>query len=298
MKKLFIFLFLTSGVLGSLHSKAQSQYINIIVAGGPGSSGYTLAEILRPVIQQTGEETIIVPKPGAGGLIATDFARKEKSYKNLLIVGGGIAKYESVVNKDFQPLIDDFQFVGPVLSTPFLLATNDPNIKTARDIFENNQTFTVTSTSAITQKIIEELNDSYPGKFIAIPYKDTKQAWVDFIGGHVNLCVDRATWFAERPYDTIKIVGNTTSKQIGEYPSLKKFVSNLDVRDDAIGVMVSRNAPNAFVKQIELVLYAYYKSPAVVKKLHDNGYSIIENTNRTHNAQLAKEIKELSAKTH
>jgi tripartite-type tricarboxylate transporter receptor subunit TctC len=205
--------------------------------------------------------------------------------------------YESVVKKDFQPLIDDFQFVGPVLSTPFLLATNNPNIKTARDIFENNQTFTVTSTSAITQKIIDELNDSYPGKFIAIPYKDTKQAWVDFIGGHVNLCVDRATWFTERPYGAMKIVGNTTSKQIKTYPSLKKFVPALNVSDDAIGVMVSRDAPETFVKQIELVLYTYYKSPDVIKKLHNDGYLIIENINRNHNAKLAKEIKELSAKS-
>lgn len=293
MSKLLNSLVLAAALFTSTLVIAQNNRIDIVTPGGPGSFGYTVAETLAPSLRTAGLTVNYVPKPGAGGKIAISYLRQRADSRDVLVAGSGIVKFETVASPDFESVLDDYMFIGPVLSADFALVTSK-NIKLA-EIFKDRRQYTVSAANPAAQFIIDQVNAQYPGKFLAVPYRDSNQSWIDMMGGHIDIDITRVP-FARGRIDKSAVILAVTAPVPKGTPSLTKYVPGINISDNAIGLLVRKNTDLELVSQIEHALNSYYSDIYVKARLSVEGYQVIDNKNGEHNRRLIREIALLKKK--
>ena len=274
----------------------DNQNLVMVSPGGPGSFTFTLLLDLAQPVEKAGFMVIPTYKPGALGIVAANFMRNSSDPYTVLVAGGGITKYESVANKNFKAMIHDYEFVGPMLSTAFILVSADPKIKSLDDILRYPGPVTIGTTSSQTTRFINQFNAIYPGKLFSVPYKDSNQQFINLGGGHVQLMVDRESFFSGKlDNKTNAAIGaaaftilGTTDETDKRYPTLKS-----DVIDDAIGVMVKRTAPLEFKAELDKIFREYYSDIKVRAKYKAMGLTLISNTNGSQNLKLKSKITQM-----
>lgn len=286
-------LVLAAALFASVAASAENNRIDIVVPGGAGSFGYTVAESLTPALKSAGLTINYAPKPGAGGKIAISYLRQRADSRDVLVAGSGIVKFETVASPEFESVLNDYMFVGPVLSADFALVTNK-DIKLA-EIFKDNRQYTVSAGSAATQLVIDQVNARYPGKFLAVPYRDANQSWLDMMGRHIDIDITRIP-FARGKTDNATSILAVTAPAARGTPSLTKYVPGINISDNAIGLLVRKNTDPALVAQIEQALNGYYSDTYVKARLSVEGYRVINNKNGEHNRRLVREIDLLKKK--
>lgn len=291
MKNLLVSLLIAVTAL----SATAADQINLIVNGGPGSNSWLSARDVEPAFVATGFTVDIVSKPGAGGKLAVNYARQEHNYKNLLVVGGGIAKFETVVNTEFKSILDDYEFIGPVLSTPFILAVGPRQSSRTMDGIMSKSVLRIGSPNGAVEYLIKKMQKQHPGKIISVPYKDSGQTLTDLLGGHIDLMIDRQTFFSKNSQVNLTLLSNTTSSTINGIPSVNRWLKDLNISDNANGILISKNADPAYKKKVQTALNSHYNQAEVQNKLAKEGFTIIVNHDSAHNATLVTEIQQLKS---
>ncbi|MES2974798.1 MAG: tripartite tricarboxylate transporter substrate binding protein [Pseudomonadota bacterium] len=128
------------GAMASTTAQAQewpNKTVRIVLAIGPGSSGDILARAMAPKLEARWKQAVIVDnKPGAGGVLGTEFVVNARDEHTLLLgTQSSILPKYTQKGLRFDPLTDLIA-VRKVLNYQIVIATNSETAKQARSLRE------------------------------------------------------------------------------------------------------------------------------------------------------------------
>lgn len=271
---------------------ANNEEVTLITPGGPGAFTHGLALEISEPLTAAGVTNTIVAKEGARGTVAVKYLREQKNPNLILVAGGGITKFESILSPTFVSILDDYEFVGPVLETQFWMITSDGTAKSIDDILASDKKYTVGINNGTTAFIVEEFNKKYPGKFISVPYKNSGKVWLDLIGGSIQIAIDRESFYTGKNFDAPG-AGALRITNLGSFAANDKLpvisfpgTAGIKLTDNGVGVLMRRDAPPMLKQKVSDALSVYFA--ANKERYTKRGYTISTNPVKVTNEILTE----------
>jgi tripartite-type tricarboxylate transporter receptor subunit TctC len=296
------------------HAVFPEKPIRIIVGFTPGGTADSVARLLASSMGPKLGQTIVVEnKPGANGLLATDFVQRAPADGYTIFftsIGHAVnpalykdAKYDPV--KDFTP-------IGQVLSAPNVLVVpgNSP-FNTVKDLItfakaNPGKLDFASSGGGASVHLSGELFKQIAGiEMTHIPYKGTGSLLPDLIAGTVSMSFPNLPSAMPMIQNgKLKALGVTTAKRSGAAPNINTLaeagVTGYDM-STWYGLVGPANMPADVVKRLNQELRNVLQDPQVRSKMISQGVDPVSGTpdafatfiqEETKNwAQLLKKIK-------
>jgi tripartite-type tricarboxylate transporter receptor subunit TctC len=288
--------------------------IRIIVGFTPGGTADSVARLLASSMgPKLGQTVVVENKPGANGLLATDFVQRAPADGYTIFftsIGHAVnpalykdAKYDPV--KDFTP-------IGQVLSAPNVLVVpgNSP-FNTVKDLItfakaNPGKLDFASSGGGASVHLSGELFKQIAGiEMTHIPYKGTGSLLPDLIAGTVSMSFPNLPSAMPMIQNgKLKALGVTTAKRSGAAPNINTLaeagVTGYDM-STWYGLVGPANMPADVVKRLNQELRNVLQDPQVRGKMISQGVDPVSGTpeafatfiqEETKNwAQLLKKIK-------
>ena len=207
-----------------------------------------------------GKPVIVENKPGAQGLLATDYVAKSKpdGYTILITPASSTLATAPHIFKQipFDPL-KDFQPVTTINSLPFVVAVDAA--KPYRTLAEfiaalrAKEGHGFYGTQSNTGQVSAELLKAHTGlKTAYVPFKITGDAFTALLGGNIDFMSVDATW-ASTQQQKVRILAVTSAKRSGSLPDVPTMME-LGYKDFDItawwGVVVPAGTPRPIVDRL------------------------------------------------
>ena len=191
-----------TGVQGQTAGGYPSRPVRIIVPFAPGGNVDLVARaVAQPLSVAFGHQVIVENRPGASGLVATQFvAKAAPDGYTLLAMANTFAVVPSLISKPGYDPLKDFTGISLTCLVPQVLVVN-PALP-ARSVKElvalaKARPGEISYASAGvggTGHIAAELFNRHAGlKMLHVPYKGNAQAIVDVISGQVTMMFDQVS---------------------------------------------------------------------------------------------------------
>jgi tripartite-type tricarboxylate transporter receptor subunit TctC len=188
----------------SAGAHAQSDYpskpIRILLPFSPGGAGDLLGRLAGQRFQESwSAQTVVEPRPGAGGIVATEIAAKAPpDGYTLIIVTVGHAVNPSLYSKLPYDTMSDLVPVALVARVPSVVVVH-PSVpaKNTKELIalaksRPGQLNYGTGGNATTAHVAAALLSSMTGiEMTHVPYKGAPVALLDLLGGRLDLMVDQ-----------------------------------------------------------------------------------------------------------
>lgn len=172
--------------------------ITLVVPFSAGASTDTLARLMGKAVSDTlGQNIIVENKPGAGGIIAADYLRRQQpDGYTFMLTTDGIMSVNPSIHKSlaYQPLKDFTPLTIAAVAPVVLIVRSDSPFKSVQDIIDfakSHPEGTLTFGSSgigTSQHIAGELFNQLAGVELKhIPYKGGAPAMTDLLGGHLSM---------------------------------------------------------------------------------------------------------------
>jgi len=191
-------LLVTAGVYAQ--SDYPSKPIRILLPFSPGGAGDLLGRLAGQRLQESwGAQVVVEPRPGAGGIVATELAAKAPADGyTLLIVTVGHAVNPSLYSKLPYDTLKDLVPVALVARVPSVLVVH-PSVpaKNAKELITlarskpgelNYGTGGVATTAHVSAALLSSMTGI---RMTHVPYKGAPVALLDLVGGRLDLMVDQ-----------------------------------------------------------------------------------------------------------
>ncbi len=181
-----------------------SRPIKLVIPFPPGQSSDTLMRIVgEHVATQLKQPVVIDNRPGAGGIIGTQFVASQPADGYTILMGGsgpmsispslqpGVAKYDSV--KDFS------QITGVARIAQVIVVPSASPIRNLGDLVNTAKakpgsvTFASSGNGTTQHLFVEMLSSVASIKLSHVPYKGSAPATADLLAGHVDIMSDTIT---------------------------------------------------------------------------------------------------------
>lgn len=276
-----------------LSATAASKYpdhpVKMIVGFAPGGAadflGRTAAHALTDGL---GQQVVVENRPGAGGLIATNYAAKTApdGYTLLFtsiphVINPHLRKVEYDPVKSFEPVI---QFV----SVPLVLAVNPQlPVHSVKDLIDyakarpgkiNYASAGSGSSSHLAMELFKEMAGV---KLNHIPYKGTGALLPDLIAGRVSATIASAVPLIPQIRNGklrgLATTGPKRSAAIPDLPTIAATVPGYEVIN-WFGVLAPAGTPKPIVARLNEVLNKALQQPRMVKLLNARGADVVGGT--------------------
>ena len=191
-------------LLASANAYSQADYpskpIRILLPFAPGGAGDLLGRLAGQRFQESWHaQTVVEPRPGAGGIVATEIAAKAPpDGYTLIIVTVGHAVNPSLYSKLPYDTLADLVPVALVARVPSVLVVH-PSVpaKNTKELIalaksRPGQLNYGTGGNATTAHVSAALRASMTGiQMTHVPYKGAPVALLDLLGGRLDLMVDQ-----------------------------------------------------------------------------------------------------------
>jgi tripartite-type tricarboxylate transporter receptor subunit TctC len=188
----------------SASTYAQSDYpskpIRFLLPFSPGGAADVLARLMGQRLQEVWHaQSVIEPRPGAGGMIATEIAAKSPpDGYTIIIVTVGHAVNPSLYSKMPYDTVNDLVPVGLVAVVPSVLVVH-PTVpaKNTKELIalakaRPGQLNYGTGGNATTAHVAVALFSNMNGlQMTHVPYKGAPVALLDLIGGRLDMMIDQ-----------------------------------------------------------------------------------------------------------
>jgi tripartite-type tricarboxylate transporter receptor subunit TctC len=245
--------------------KYPSRPIRIIVGFVPGGSTDFGARLIGTGLSDAlGVPVVVENKPGATGVLATDYVSKSAGDGYTLLVGTPtpiIVAPQAMQTHTFNP-ITDLAPINLVSTSPMAFAANPKlGLKRIKDLIALARTRQVTiGTSGFGGSLhlmIEALIQATNANILVVPYKGTGPTVTDAMAGHIDATVSDVGAFI--PYHTdgkLTIIGVSSEKRLPllpDVPTVSEDVPGL-VMGNWLGVFASAKVPKADIDTINAAL--------------------------------------------
>jgi tripartite-type tricarboxylate transporter receptor subunit TctC len=179
--------------------------IRIVTAVSPGSANDITARFIAEALaKRLGVGVVIVPKPGAGGILAEQEVARAPADGHTLVYGG-IGHYIAQPLRGGTPSYDagkDFAPIAKVASASVaVLVPADSPYKNLGDLVHamrdkpGQLTYSTGGIGAAAHVCAVMLNDATQTRALHVPYKGTNAAMVDLASGQVDFACQAASAF-------------------------------------------------------------------------------------------------------
>jgi tripartite-type tricarboxylate transporter receptor subunit TctC len=301
-----VLVFTCLGLMSSklAHAAFPEKPIRIIVGFTPGGTADSVARLLASSMgPKLGQTVVVENKPGANGLLATDFVQRAPADGYTIFftsIGHAVnpalykdAKYDPV--KDFTP-------IGQVLSAPnVLVVPGNSTFNTVKDLItfakaNPGKLDFASSGGGASVHLSGELFKQIAGiEMTHIPYKGTGSLLPDLIAGTVSMSFPNLP--SAMPLiqnGKLKALGVTTAKRSGAAPNINTLaeagVTGYDM-STWYGLIGPANMPADVVKRLNQELRNVLQDPQVRSKMISQGVDPVSGTPEAFATFIQEETK-------
>jgi tripartite-type tricarboxylate transporter receptor subunit TctC len=297
MKRLVAFfaaaLFTVIAAPGTVLAQAfPAKAITIIVPFPPGGVTDPVARMVGQRMSENIKQPVVVEnKPGASGIIAAEFVKKQPADGYTVLFGftGAFAVNPSLYSKlPYDPL-KDFQPVTLLINTPHILVVPaDSPAKSVKDLValakskSGGLTFASQGIGAGGHLLGEMLKAQTKTNLSHVPYKGSAPALQDMLAGRVDLFFDAVVtslpFVKDGKLRALAIANKTRSKLLPDLPTMTEAGFPGVEMDQWFGMMVPAGTPQAVVLKLNEEFIKAVRSPDIEKSLTERGLEVVTNT--------------------
>lgn len=278
-----------SGGAGAASTDFPNRPITFITptAAGGGVDVVTraLAEAVSPLL---GQPVIVSNKPGAGGVIGTQSAMREKNDGHALLVTANNNQlivpwlYKSA---GFDPLVD-FEPVATVGSVPFVLTVN-PSFP-AQDLAgfltlirdkPNEYRYASAGNGTLNHMLPELLAQQVGGALEHVPYRGVAPALTDVIGGQVSVLFGTVPSLIENIRSgrlrALGVASAERSKILPEVPAINEQVPGF-TNDMWVAVYAPKGTPQPVIAQLSDAILKAMDNPRLRESFDKMGMQVLQ----------------------
>jgi tripartite-type tricarboxylate transporter receptor subunit TctC len=279
------------------------QAIKFIVVYPPGGASDVTARLIGAKLGEIlGTSVVIENKPGANGIIATDFVAKSPpdGYTMLMANLGPNALNPVVYKKLPYDAIKDFQGVTLTTTVPQVVVVNPSlPVKSIPELIAyvkanpGKVSFGSAGQGASNHLSGELLNSLGGIKMQHVPYKGDAPSIVDLIGGQIQVALP--TTVAGLPHvrsGKLRAIGVTSTKRLDALPDVAAVAETLPGYEAVSwgGVMVPAGTPPEIVKRLNAEINKILRMPDIAEKLQNLGAIIVGSTPEEFDKYVKDEI--------
>ena len=273
---------------GAAHASAidyPARQIRLVVPFTPGGGTDIMARVIAAeMTRNTGQTVVVENKPGAGGIIGTEYVARAAPDGYTLMIGSvsTISINPSLYTKMSVNPLEDLMPAGAIASTPSIFAVpKDLDVSTLQEFIEyaKNQSGSINYGSAgvgTSHHLAGELFKMQTGvKAQHIAYKGSSPAALSLMRGESQfLIANIPSLQAALDGDRIKPLAVTSLKRTKQFPDLPTVVeSGLPEFEVVVwyGMFAPKNTPQEVVGRINEEIRKAVSSPTVQKQLITEG---------------------------
>jgi tripartite-type tricarboxylate transporter receptor subunit TctC len=256
--------------------------IKLIAQYPPGGLVDTVARLLGPHLSQALGQTVVVEnRPGAGGLVGTDFASKQPADGYSLLVSHASVHVYAAATRSSLPFdpVADFTHMGMLVEAPMLLLVRkDSPYQTLAQYVNAAKTKPVRYGSSG----IGSANHLY-GELLKIegqapehdhvPYQGSAPAMQDLLGGQIDGVFDPVTTnVAALKAGAIRALAVSTPQRLPALPNIPTFAEQGFASltgSQWLGLSGPKNLPAPIVQRISALIPELLTKPDVAARLED-----------------------------
>jgi tripartite-type tricarboxylate transporter receptor subunit TctC len=310
MKHAAVLVFSCLGAISTAPAYAvfPEKPIRIIVGFTPGGTADSVARLLASSMGPKLGQTIVVEnKPGANGLLATDFVQRAApdGYTIFFTSIGHAVNPALYKDAKYDP-VKDFTSIGQVLTAPNILVVpgNSP-FNTVKDLItyakaNPGKLDFASSGSGASVHLSGELFKQIAGiEMTHVPYKGTGSLLPDLISGTVSMSFPNLPSAMPMIQNgKLKALGVTTAKRSGAAPNINTLaeagVAGYDM-STWYGLVGPANIPPDVVKRLNQELRNVLQDPQVRNKMIAQGVDPVTGTPEAFASFIQEETKAWAA---
>jgi tripartite-type tricarboxylate transporter receptor subunit TctC len=256
--------------------------IKLIAQYPPGGLVDTVARLLGPHLSQALGQTVIVEnRPGAGGLIGTDFASKQPADGYSLLVSHASVHIYATATRRTMPFnpVDDFTHMGMLVEAPMLLLVraNSPYQTLAQYVAAAKTKPVRYGSSGIgsANHLFGELLkiDGQAPEHDHVPYQGSAPAMQDLLSGQIDGVFDPVTTnVAALKAGAIRALAVSTPQRLPALPNSPTFAEQGFASltgSQWLGLSGPKNLPAPIAQRITALIPELLTKPDVAARLED-----------------------------
>lgn len=274
---------LVSGV--AVAATYPERPVNVVMGFPAGQSVDVAARIvMEQVANRLKTPFVMTNKPGAGGIIGTDFVAKSPSDGYTLLFGSSsslvinTALYKSLPYNTLR----DFHPVSRVAGAPMFLAVNaDLPVTNLAEFVQYvkerpGQLNYASAGNGLTNHLIMEMFKARTGlDIVHVPYKGSAAGLADLVGGRVQAMFDAGPGalplYQQGKIRVIAVSSAKRSRAAPEVPTLSE--QGVDVAAEGwVGLMAPAGTPTEVVKTLDDTIKAALSDPRISDRLVTLGF--------------------------
>jgi tripartite-type tricarboxylate transporter receptor subunit TctC len=285
---------------------AQAAYpdpgtpIRIVVGFPPGGGADVLARAAALGVSKALNANVVVEnRPGASGIIATDYVARAKpdGYTLYIATPGSLTILPSLQKVPYNPA-KDFTPISLLVTMPNVLVTS-PNsgINSIKDLIARAKsgkdvTYASGGNGTIGQMAAEQFNMLAGVHMRHIPYKGTTPALTDVAGGLVEVTFSDPSVKTLVQSGKLKALGVTTTVPSDEFPGAPPIgqagVPGYELTN-WYGVIAPAGVPRDIVETLNRAFAQAMANPDIVKQLATSGMTATSDTPAQFGELMTKE---------
>ncbi|MFT3721685.1 Bug family tripartite tricarboxylate transporter substrate binding protein [Pseudorhodoferax sp.] len=259
-----------------------SKPVRIVLAIGPGSSGDTLARLMAPKLEQRWKQPVIVEnKPGAGGVVGTEYVvRATDGHTLLLATQSSILPKYTQKGLRFDPLTDIVP-VRRVLDYQFIIATNAETAKQAKTLKDlialskkGSQGIFLSGLgpTSVFNLSYAILNQQLGARYTAVNFNNVNDANLAVMRGDAQFIVNNPAsirpYFANGAMVPLAAISNHRYASLPDVPTVKEATGYSGYLPQLwTGFFVPKGTPEAVVGRINADVQAIFEDEAFRKEV-------------------------------
>ncbi len=256
--------------------------IRLIAQFPPGGLVDVVSRLMAPHLSQAlGQSVLVENRPGAGGLIGTDYVAKQAADGYTLLVSHAAVHVYATATRRTMPFdaLNDFTHMGMLVEAPMVLAVR------AQSPFQSLEQYV---TAARTKPVrygtsgIGSANHLY-GELLKIegkapqhdhvPYQGSAPAMQDLLGGQIESVFDPITInVAALKAGSLRALAVSTPKRLAALPNIPTFAeqgfSSL-TGSQWLGMSAPKGLPAPIVQRLTALIPDVLARPDVMARLED-----------------------------
>ena len=266
--------------------------VRLIVPFAPGGNVDITARTIAPAMSEAlGQQVVVENRPGAGGIIATEFVVKAAPDGYTLLMGSSsvMTNGPALYPKLPYDVIRDLIPVGRVSVVPLAIITH-PSVpaRNAKELIalakaQPAKLLMGNAGVGTTNHLVAELFLISTGtRFTLVPYKGSAPALIDLIAGHLDAHVDQIS--SALPYiqaNRARPIAVTTSKRSSQLPNVPTLSESGVPGFDAstvTGILAPAAVSRDIVQRLNATLVKVLASAAVKERFATLGAEVQPST--------------------
>ena len=257
--------------------------MKIVVPFGAGASNEAIARAGAPLLaRRLGNTVIVENKPGAAGVIGSDYVAKSPADGSVLLLSSSTFVTAAVTQPrlPYDPLTA-FVPVSMVGNGPMLLAVSAATpIKSAAELVAaakakpGSLTYGTSGTGSIAHLASEMLSDAAGIRMTHVPYKGAANALMDMAGGQIDMMISNYTSLVAQiksgKVRALAVTSAQASPAFADLPPLSSVAPGF-AADIWVTVFAPGNTPAPVVARLNRELNQIAASPEVKALLEPDG---------------------------